>query len=159
MERGRPIGGAAMLTENQMRQLNQISKHNQALFVDVETRLNYCPEGFDVSKIIRRALLRLAELMRRPRPQPIAPRPPILPALGPVLYDLVIATVKYGYGTTEQATDPIAWLKFAGQQRQQFKPGQRPALVDSKIQAMLDGLKLVKTEVQASQVIRKYRRC
>ncbi len=148
-----------MLTENQMRQLNQISKHNQALFADVETRLSYCPEGFDVSKIIRRAMLRLAELMRRPRPQPIAPRPPILPGLGPVLYDLVIATVKYGYGTTERATDPIAWLKWAGEQRREFRPGRRPTLVDGNVQAMLDGLELVETEVQASQVIRKYRRC
>lgn len=74
----------------------------------------------------------------------------------PVLFDLVVATQKYGYGETENATDPIIWYKKFGEPRQ--KPRGRTSIADWASQGLLDGYNLVATEVHPTQLIRKYRR-
>lgn len=82
--------------------------------------------------------------------------PPALPALtNPPLYDLVICVKKFGYSTTSQADNPIAWLKFAGLEKEK---GQGQRVTDPEMQERLEGFELVDTEARQFQIIYKYRK-
>ena len=76
------------------------------------------------------------------------------PAL--VLYDLVIASRKTGYGTTSHADSPILWWKMAGQEKE--TPAKPVTLIHPLVQKRLQAYELVDTEVQINQIIRKYRK-
>lgn len=70
------------------------------------------------------------------------------------LYDLVIASQKFGYGATDTADAPILWWKLAGQAKE--VPAKKCRLTDPAIQRRLLSYKLVATEVRTRQIIRKY---
>lgn len=70
--------------------------------------------------------------------------------------DLVIASRKYGRGSTSQADAPILWWKLVGRPKE--VPPRPCSLVDPVIQKRLRAYKLVDTEVQANQVVRRYRK-
>lgn len=72
------------------------------------------------------------------------------------LYDLLIATRKYGYNTTSQADAPILWWKLSGRSKE--TPPVECRLTDPAIQKRLENYELMDTEVHAGQVIRKYRK-
>ena len=80
----------------------------------------------------------------------------IPPPPGEVLYDLVIASKKYGYGSTTHAEAPILWWKLAGQAQE--APPYRMSLVDRGVAERLRGYELMDTEVHRDQVVRKYRK-
>lgn len=170
------------VTKNQLRQMVQISRLDQAVFADVSTRLSRLPSKTKSSvsgRIIGDGLVRAArrrfpeKTTRRPEqepaPEPVAPAPPVAPWLrtppvdngvtvmvpGRVLYDLVIASKKYGTNLTDQAEAPILWWKTPG--RPQEFP-QHKSLLDSDVQAALLDYELVHQEVKQFQVIRRYRR-
>lgn len=79
-----------------------------------------------------------------------------MPTQTPVLFDLLIASRKGGYGSTSHADAPILWWKLAGCEKE--KPAKPVTLVHPLIQKRLAAYELVDTEVQPNQVIRKYRR-
>lgn len=79
---------------------------------------------------------------------PEAPKP---------LYGLVIASKKFGFGTTCNASDRILWWKMAGQPIQE-NLNKELSLVSPVIQKKLQGYTLVDTEVQPHQIIRKYKK-
>lgn len=98
--------------------------------------------------IIRQAIHHELDRLTRPAPQ--------IPAITtPALYDLVIAVKKYGYNTTSQADNPIAWLKFAGRAQE---AGQGERLTDPAIQERLADFELVETEGGEFLVIYKYKK-
>jgi hypothetical protein len=70
------------------------------------------------------------------------------------LYDLVIASRKYGYGHTTNTDAPIVWWKVAGQPKEALK--KRVSLATPLIQERLQKYYLVDTEVHPTEVIRKY---
>lgn len=169
-----------MLTANNLRQLSQIKKHDPALFADTEAALTRCPEASEPA-IMAKAMRLLAERLRGREGQPeeedqiFTSGPeyfiecptchqmieedafcPECDIMAP--FDLAIATVRYGYGCTDSAADPIVWLKWTGQPKQEFRPGRRPRLVDNTIQAQLEGLELVDAEIKPSEIVRRYRR-
>lgn len=74
---------------------------------------------------------------------------------GPALFDLVIASKKYGYNTTSDAGAPIAWFKKAGEERQE---GNGLSLASPGVQEALLKYDLVDTEARAGLVIRRYRK-
>ncbi len=71
------------------------------------------------------------------------------------LYDLVIASKKYGYGSTTNANAPIEWWKLAGGEKE--APPRQVSLADPVIQKHLEAYELVDTEIQTTRIIRKYR--
>lgn len=79
-----------------------------------------------------------------------------VPGTDQPLYDLLIASKKYGYGSTTNADAPIIWWKVAGHEKQ--APRRSLSIVDPALQQRLEAYELVDTEVQPSQVIRKYRK-
>ena len=80
------------------------------------------------------------------------------PALVPApLYDLVIAVTKYGYGATCNGSEPIKWLKFAGQPKQVFH-GRKVRLTDREMQTTLQNYELVDTTPFSTEVVFKYRK-
>lgn len=80
----------------------------------------------------------------------------IPPPPGCILYDLVIASKKYGYGSTTNANSPILWWKLAGEAKEDVY-AQKYTLINPVIQQKLLDYELIKTEVHSCQIIRKYR--
>lgn len=123
---------------NRMRQLQQIQRHSPLLFQEIDTSLAKWPALAD--SIIANGIKRLRDTLRVSRPAP----PP-----SPVLFDLVVAVKKYGYGATCNPSDPVKWLKYAGQ------PMEKPRRV-KLIDLDLTGYDLVETEVKQDEVVYRY---
>ena len=79
-----------------------------------------------------------------------------VPILAP-LYDLLIASRKYGYNLTSQTDAPITWLKAAGFP-QRSPQVENTTLAHPTVQKFLEGYELVDTEVKPFEIIRKYRK-
>jgi hypothetical protein len=90
-----------------------------------------------------------------PVPAELSQIPGLTPASAVPLYDLLIASKKYGVGSTSQADAPITWWKMAGQDKY-FPKSAR--LTDPEIQKRLAAYELVETEVHPNEIVRKYRR-
>ncbi len=73
------------------------------------------------------------------------------------LYDLVVASAKYGAGLTSSPKAPIKWFKQAGFP-QRSPLDKNTALASPQVQAFLQGYELVDIEVKQFEVIRKYRK-
>lgn len=71
-------------------------------------------------------------------------------------FDLVIATRKYGIGSTDSANAPIVWWKVAGQPKQE--PTAPCNLTTPAIQKRLLAYELVDTRCTQFEVIRCYRK-
>lgn len=97
------------------------------------------------NEIVRKAMLAALERLS-PKSQPAQP----------TSFDLVVASKKYGVGSTTQLDAPVLWWKRHGEEME--KPAGRITLLDPRIQAMLAGYDLADTEIQPSQIIRRYRR-
>lgn len=136
---------------NRMRQLSQIQRHDQMLFVETETALSRWPDMAE--SIITNAMLKLQNRILKARRKPAS-----APTVGPALYDLTIAITKYGYGTTCNGNEPIKWIKKYGQKIQKFRPRDGRRLTDPDLQEMLLAYDLVETEVHDTEVVQKYRK-
>lgn len=173
------------LSPNRLKQLSQIRRHNQALFADTQTSLARFPDMADsiitkAMRLLADELLARVEVEKTFASGPeywitcpdcgqpveedipcptcnVEEQPPAsqVPGADQPLYDLVIASRKYGYGETDNATDPILWWKKAGEPQQ--KPRGRMSLVDFTNQGELDDYELVDVEVHPTQIINKYR--
>lgn len=94
-------------------------------------------------EIVRKAMLGVLERL--------GARPQSAPG-----YDLVIASKKYGRGSTTQLDAPVLWWKEINKERE--VPTGRITLLDPRMQARLAGYDLVDTEIQPNQIVRRYRR-
>ncbi len=144
------------LTTNQVRQLAQLAKYSPAIHRSVsdELAMIHPMAGSKVAgRVIGDGMLLLAEQLARPKSKPL---PTAVP--GQVLFDLVIASKKYGCGSTDHAEAPILWWKVAGQDKEELYPSRLVSLVDSVVQNKLANYELVATDVKVNMIIRKYRR-
>ena len=162
------------LTINQERQLAQLARHNPTLHESVvgELATIHPIAGNKVAgRVIGDGMRILAEQLSQSKPlcktlsktlsetlpkTPAKPLPVAVP--GQTLFDLVIASKKYGYGSTDHAEAPILWWKLAGQPKEELYPRRRVSVVDAVVQERLAGYELVANEVKPNMVIRKYRR-
>ena len=141
------------LTTNQERQLAQLAKHNPTLHESVVGELSTIhPQAGNkiAGRVIGDGMRILAEQLSQPKDLPV-----VVP--GQTLYDLVIASKKYGYGSTDHANAPILWWKVAGQPKEEIYPRRRVSVIDNEVQDRLAGYELVDTEVKRNMIVRKYR--
>lgn len=142
------------LTTNQERQLAQLAKHNPTLHESVVGELSTVhPQAGNkiAGRVIGDGMRILAGQLSQPKALPV-----VVP--GQTLYDLVIASKKYGRGSTDHAEAPILWWKLAGKPKEEVYPQRRVSVIDSQVQERLASYELVDTEVRRNMVIRKYRK-
>jgi hypothetical protein len=77
----------------------------------------------------------------------------------PVLFDLLIATKKYGYGSNTGSAEsaPILWIKFAGEEKRPPKD-KTITMAAPGVQKFLQGYELVANETRQFEMICKYRK-
>lgn len=144
------------LTVNQERQLAQLSKHAPDIHRSVADELStvHPMSGSKVTgRVIGDGMRLMAYQLSRPNPDTL---PVAVP--GQVLFDLVIASKKYGYNSTDHAEAPILWWKLAGQEKEELYPGRKINILDAAVQDRLQDYELVATEPKLNMIIRKYRR-
>lgn len=144
------------LTVSQERQLAQLAKYSPVIHRSVtdELAMIHPMAGSKVAgRVIGDGMRLMAEQLARPKVEVL---PVAVP--GQVLFDLVIASKKYGYNSTDHAEAPILWWKLAGQEKEEIYPARKISILDAAVQDRLQDYELVSTEVKSGMIIRKYRR-
>lgn len=156
------------LSINRQRQLGQLSRLAPALYEQVINLIHRFP-GLDHNRRVADAV---KLVLKRKRIETETTRTVLVnvaqpnggcqlevvevPGADKSLYDLVIASRKYGYGSTTNAAAPIAWWKLAGQEKE--VPPRTVSLTNPVVQKHLEAYELVDTEVHPTEIVRKYRR-
>lgn len=158
---------------NRIRQLRQLSRLAPALYERITGNMKSWPEldySRHIAEAMKRALSEQSNGHASDAPGDVEARSILVNVAGPdgncatevvqlpdrPLYDLVIASRKYGFSSTTNANAPIEWWKVAGGE-QQSPPGQ-VSLTDPIIQQHLAAYELVDTEIHPMRIIRKYRK-
>lgn len=155
------------MTARTIAQLYQRNKREAAQSLKTARHLTFCAQ---VDNVIKNGLMatdnrplpeRIHSLLLSNRPGAASELPPPVKLEAPVkpLYDLLIATKKYGVGsrTRDAENAPIVWIKFAGEDKRPPKDATI-TIAHPSVQKFLLGYELVTTECHQFELIRKYRK-